>query len=59
MLKFIAVLFGRLVTCVIAPFLVWRDYQNGDWFLLSIDLAILLMWGDWLWRKFKESNRDW
>lgn len=52
-------LFVILVTCVIAPFMVWHDYQNGDWFLLSIDLAILLMCGDWLWRKFKESNRDW
>lgn len=59
MLKFVAVLFGMLVSCIVAPILVWHDYQNGDWFLVSLDVAIILMWGDWLWRKFKESNRDW
>lgn len=56
MLKFIAILFGVAMSCILAPLLLWHDYQNGDWFAVSLDVAIILMWGELLWRRFP---RDW
>lgn len=55
MLKFIVLLIGIVISCVVAPILLWRDIQKGDWIMVSVDVSIIWLWGDWLWRKF----RDW
>lgn len=58
MIKFAATLFGIFVTIVVVPVLVWQDYQAGDWLMLSVDVTIAWLWGDWLWRTFKQANKD-
>lgn len=57
MFKFAMILFAIAITCFIGPFLLWRDYLEGNWFMLTIDASIIFLWADWLWRKFKQVNR--
>jgi hypothetical protein len=59
MIRFILVLLAMLISCIVGPYLLWIDYQNGDWFLMSVDVAIIVLWAEWLWRQFKAANRDW
>lgn len=58
-LRFILALLGIAISCVIAPILLWHDYKNGDWFMVTVDVAIIWLWGDWLRRQFKAANKDW
>jgi len=51
--KFALTIFAIACTCVVGPYLLWTDWQRGDWFLMSIDAAIIWMWSDYLWRVFK------
>jgi len=54
--KFALIIFAIACSCVIGPYMLWTDWQNGDWFLMSIDAAIIWMWADYLWRRLKEHR---
>lgn len=55
-IKYAITLFAIAVSCVAAPILLWHDWLKGDWFMMSIDITIIFLWADWLYRAFKKQN---
>tara|TARA_R110000851_G_scaffold16046_3_gene52585 strand:+ start:21778 stop:21954 length:177 start_codon:yes stop_codon:yes gene_type:complete len=54
-IKFAVTLFTIAITCVVGPYIIWYDYQRGDWFLMVIDATIIWMLADYLRRVFKRQ----
>jgi len=59
MIKFVTVLLVMAISCVAVPLLLWYDFSHGYWFALSLDVCVAWMWVEFIWRKFKEANREW
>lgn len=41
------------ISCIAMSTLMYLNFMAGNWFLLSVDTAIVLLWADFLWRYFK------
>jgi len=55
-LKFALIILAIACSCVIGPYLLWTDWQKGNWFLMFADAVIIWMCADYLWRRFKEQS---
>jgi len=48
-MKYVILTLALVVSLGFGPYVLWYDWQEENWFMVSVDLALIVMWFKYLW----------
>ena len=49
LMKYVILTLALVVSLGFGPYVLWYDWQEENWFMVSVDLALIVMWFKYLW----------